>query len=41
VSNSEYLYKRKCKKIIMAIVQNYLDVFIKFMIYVPSYISLI
>lgn len=25
----------------MAIVQNYLDVFTKFLIYVPSYISLI
>jgi hypothetical protein len=39
--NIEYLHKRRSKKIVMAVCKNYLDVFNKFVIYVPSYASVV
>jgi hypothetical protein len=40
-SNTDYLYRRKCKKVLMAIIKNYLNIFNKFLIYVPNYITIV
>jgi hypothetical protein len=41
LSNLEYLHKRQLKQVVMAIIRNYLDVFSKFLIYVPNYVNVV